>query len=108
MNDLVDADILSETTGKKKDQLFLYKEIIDVLNSYRMIIAKNLFYAIIGFHNCVNAIMDTITPSNEFDHSSFSGIQRCSLSTLAFQDSINPECHVTHPGFEFGITGTTV
>jgi predicted transcriptional regulator len=34
VNNLVDAGILSETTGKKRNQLFVCKEIMDVLNSY--------------------------------------------------------------------------
>ncbi|AMK14488.1 Fic family protein [methanogenic archaeon mixed culture ISO4-G1] len=34
VNDLVDAGILSETTGKRRNQLFVCREIMNVLNSY--------------------------------------------------------------------------
>ena len=34
VNDLVEKRILSETTGRKRNQLFVCKEIMDILNSY--------------------------------------------------------------------------
>ncbi len=34
VNNLVEAGILSETTGKKRSQMFVCNEIMDVLNSY--------------------------------------------------------------------------